>query len=268
MKKLKKSVYDFWNKKSCGEELYLFYTTKAGFMTQSLARYSIEPYISKFADFTGARDLKVLEIGVGLGADHQKFAEAGANLWGIDLTEHSIKYTAQRLKSFRLKSRLAVGDAENLKFADDSFDRVYSWGVLHHTPNTPKAIAEVFRVLKPQGKAYIMIYNKWSVVGFMLYVRYAILGLRFWLNIDQIYAQYLESRGTKAYSISETKNLFASFSHLQVTTVLNHADLLESNVGQRHNGLLLNLARKFWPRSLIRRYFPNAGLTMMVLATK
>ena len=95
--------------------------------------------------------MKVLEIGVGLGADHHQFAAAGAELFGIDLTERAIAHTQHRLTVFGLKSDLAVGDAENLNFPDESFDKVYSWGVLHHSPDTPKAIAEVWRVLKRGG---------------------------------------------------------------------------------------------------------------------
>lgn len=109
--------------------------------------------------FNKACGLRVLEIGVGLGADHQQFAEAGADLCGVDLTERAIKHKRQRLAAFGLNSNLAVGDAENLNFPNASFDRVYSWGVLHHSPDTPKAIAEVLRVLKPGGVANIMVYH-------------------------------------------------------------------------------------------------------------
>src|SRR5437016_2153494 len=95
------------------------------------------------------RGRRVLEIGVGLGADHQRFAEAGAELYGIDLTDRAVRHTQGRLALFGLTSKLEVGDAERLNFPDEYFDCVYSWGVLHHTPNTAAAIAEVRRVLKP-----------------------------------------------------------------------------------------------------------------------
>ena len=70
-----------------------------------------------FAKFKGSCNPKVLEIGVGLGADHQCFASAGSELHGIDdLTERAIVDTHHRLSFFGLTSRLAVGDAENLAF--------------------------------------------------------------------------------------------------------------------------------------------------------
>lgn len=151
MNHAKEAVREFWNQAACGEALYLADTEKASYAAQARTRYALEPYIRDFARFEETRGLRVLEIGVGLGADHQQFAEAGADLWGIDLTERAVEHTRQRLAAFGLSSHLAVGDAEHLDFPDESFDRVYSWGVLHHSPDTPKAIAEVWRVLKRGG---------------------------------------------------------------------------------------------------------------------
>jgi SAM-dependent methyltransferase len=264
----KQQVHDFWNQASCGEALYLTDADRGGFQVQAETRYALEPYILDFAGFQEARGERVLEIGVGLGADHQKFAEAGAILSGIDLTERAIEHTRRRLAVFGLTSELAVGDAENLAFADQSFDLVYSWGVLHHSPNTPKAFAEVWRVLKPGGRARIMIYYKWSLIGLMLWLRYALLRLRPWLTLSEIYSRYLESPGTKAYSVPEARQLCAAFSDVRIRTVLTHGDLLESDAGQRHQGALLNLARALWPRALIRRLLPSNGLFMLIEARK
>lgn len=264
----KAQVHDFWDRASCGEELYLSGQDQAAYRAQADKRYELEPYIPAFAGFAEARGSRVLEIGVGLGADHQRFAEAGADLWGIDLTGRAVGHTRRRLAAFGLSSRLAVGDAESLGFPDASFDRVYSWGVLHHSPDTPKAIAEVWRVLKPGGEARIMIYHKWSLVGLMLWVRYALLGLKPWLTLQEIYARYLESPGTKAYSVAEARALCSDFSQVEICTVLTHGDLLESSAGQRHRGLLLTLARKLWPRRLIRWLLPGAGLFMLIEARK
>lgn len=264
----KQRVHDFWNRASCGEELYLADQEPDSYQVQAETRYALEPYITDFAGFDQAKGLKVLEIGVGLGADHQRFAAAGADLWGIDLTERAVEHTRRRLAAFGLPSRLAVGDAERLNFADEAFDCVYSWGVLHHSPDTPKAIAEVWRVLKPGGGARIMIYHKWSLVGLMLWIRYALLGLKPWLSLREIYACYLESPGTKAYSVAEARALFAAFNQVKITTVLTHGDLLESGAGQRHRGALLTLSRRLWPRRLIRRLLPGAGLFMLVEVRK
>ncbi len=265
----KQSVHDFWNQASCGEALYLGDTDRAGYTAQAEARYNLEgEMIFGLAQFTQCRGLKVLEIGVGLGADHQKFAEAGAELYGIDLTERAVEHTRRRLEVFGLTSQLSVGDAENLDFPDGTFDRVYSWGVLHHSPNTPRAITEVFRVLKCGGKARIMIYHKWSMIGLMLWLRYALLAGKPWRSLKSVYSEHLESHGTKAYSIEEAKQLFSAFSNVKIRTVLGHGDLLTSAAGQRHQGGALNFARKIWPRWFIRQFFPGAGLFMLIEADK
>jgi SAM-dependent methyltransferase len=264
----KQQVHDFWNKASCGEELYLKESDRAGYAAEMETRYSLEPYILDFARFEETQGLRVLEIGVGLGADHQRFAEAGADLWGIDLTERAIEHARARLACFGLRSRLAAGDAEALGFDNETFDCVYSWGVLHHSPDTDKAVAEVHRVLKRGGAAKIMIYHKWSMVGLMLWLRYALLGLRPWLTLSQIYGGCLESPGTKAYSVGEARKLFGAFQHVRIRTVLTHGDLLESDAGQRHRGMLLDVARRIWPRRLLRRLFPGAGLFMLIEAIK
>ena len=114
MKIEKNSVKDFWNDGSCGENLYLTNEEKDGYIAHSKKRYDLEGFlIYPFAQFEKSKGLKVLEIGVGLGADHQNFAESGAILSGIDLTERAIKHTSNRFNSLSLKSNLSTGDAES-----------------------------------------------------------------------------------------------------------------------------------------------------------
>jgi len=179
----KQQMYGFWNEAACGESLYLKEVDCAGYQAHSEMRYQLEPFIPTFADFATAKEQKVLEIGIGLGADHQRFAEAGAELYGIDLTERAVEHTRRRLVLFGLSSTLSVGDAENLAFPDETFDQVYSWAVLRHSPKTPLAIEEIYRVLKSGGTAKVMIYHKWSMIGLMLWLRYALLVGRPWRNL-------------------------------------------------------------------------------------
>ena len=219
----KVAVREFWDRASCGEELYLRGRDRLGYERQAQIRYELEPYIPGFARFEEARGRRVLEIGVGLGADHQRFAEAGAILDGIDLTPRAISFTEHRLSQFGLKSNLKLGDAEALAYPDDHFDVVYSWGVLHHSPDTPRAISEVCRVLKRDGVARIMMYHKHSMVGYMLWLRYAFLKLRPTMTLMEIYAKHLESPGTKAYSIKEARHLFRSFRRVEISTQLTMA---------------------------------------------
>jgi hypothetical protein len=74
---LKDQVREFWNRTACGETLYLHGMDREAFEEQRRVRYQLEQ-IPEFADFPSFRGKKTLEIGVGLGADHQSLAEAGA----------------------------------------------------------------------------------------------------------------------------------------------------------------------------------------------
>jgi ubiquinone/menaquinone biosynthesis C-methylase UbiE len=264
----KDAVRAFWDEASCGERLYLPDTTASGFRQHDSERYRLEPYIETFAQFESAKGLRVLEIGIGLGADHQRFAEAGAELVGIDLTPRAIDRTRERFYALGLTSELKVGDAEKLDFESNCFDVVYSWGVVHHSPDTRAAVNEIYRVLKPGGVAKVMVYNKYSLVGLMLWLRYALAAGRPLTSLASIYSTYLESPGTKAYTESEARDLFARFEQVSVSVVLSHGDLLTSQAGQRHGGLALEAARLIWPRWLLRRICRRNGLFMLIDATK
>jgi hypothetical protein len=113
-----------------------------------------------------------------------------------------------------------------------------------------------------------MMYHKYSFVGFMLWLRYGLAAMRPFCGLASIYAKYLESPGTKAYSIDEAKALFQQFDDVRIRTVLTHGDVLSSSAGQRHEGLMLSFARSVWPRRIIRRFFPKNGLFMLISASK
>jgi ubiquinone/menaquinone biosynthesis C-methylase UbiE len=158
---LKERVHDFWQAHPCGTKFSdappgsrLFYERVEEH------RYRTEWHIPAAADFQGARGLNVLEIGCGLGTDGAQFARAGANYTGVDLTEAAVELARKRFELFDLSGTFRTADAENLDFADESFDLVYSHGVLHHTPDTVRAVHEVHRVLKPGGRAVVMLYHR------------------------------------------------------------------------------------------------------------
>jgi ubiquinone/menaquinone biosynthesis C-methylase UbiE len=158
---LKERVRAFWQAHPCGTK---FSDAEMGtpefFERVEAHRYIKEWHIPEAADFAGARGLQVLEIGCGLGTDGAQFAQAGAHYTGIDLTEAATSLARKRFELSGLIGEFRVADAENLDFADNSFDRVYSHGVLHHTPDTARAVREIHRVLKPGGRAMIMLYHR------------------------------------------------------------------------------------------------------------
>ena len=210
----------------------------------------------------------MLEIGVGLGADHQLFAEAGSRLTGIDLTERAIDHVRRRFEAFGLQSDLRVANAERLPFPDQSSTSCTP-GACCITPPTRRApCARPGAVLRPGRQARVMIYHRHSLVGFMLWVRYALLAGRPWRSLNDIFANHMESPGTKAYSVAEARELFSDFASVTIRTVLTHGDLLESDVGQRHRGRLLSTGEADLAASAAACGVPGRGLYMLIEATK
>ncbi len=113
-----------------------------------------------------------------------------------------------------------------------------------------------------------MIYHKWSIVGFMLWIKYGLFKFNPFVRLEYLYSNYLESPGTKAYSVEEAKELFSCFSEIEIDTALTHGDLLDGPAGQRHEGILLDVARKIWPRKIIKKVFPRFGLFMLIRLRK
>src|SRR6185312_3687541 len=158
---LKERVRAFWQANPCGVK---FADAEPGsrrfYELVETHRYAKEWHIPAAAGFAGARGLKVLEIGCGLGTDGAQFANAGAEYTGVDLTEAAVELARKRFQLFDLPGKFQTADAENLDFADESFDLVYSHGVLHHTPDTARASREIHRVLRPGGRAIVMLYHR------------------------------------------------------------------------------------------------------------
>jgi ubiquinone/menaquinone biosynthesis C-methylase UbiE len=158
---LKERVRAFWQANPCGTK---FSDAEPGsrrfYELVEEHRYTKEWHIPAAAGFAAANGLKVLEIGCGLGTDGAQFALAGAEYTGIDLTEAAVDLARRRFELWELTGGFKVSDAENLDFPSESFDLVYSHGVLHHTPDTPGAVREVHRVLRPGGRAVVMLYHR------------------------------------------------------------------------------------------------------------
>jgi ubiquinone/menaquinone biosynthesis C-methylase UbiE len=170
---IKKQVQRFWQKSPCDS----WFTNEprgsvAFYQSLDEHRYKMHPGLRSAVGFEQTRGLRVLEIGCGCGSEAELFARAGADYTAIDLTNAAVHITRRRFQLANLEGRFVQGDAENLPFPDGSFDFVYSHGVLHHTPDTPRTISEVHRVLSPGGRAAIMLYYRDS---FNYYVNLGII---------------------------------------------------------------------------------------------
>ncbi len=108
---------------------------------------------------------RVLEIGCGLGAHAQLLAEAGCDLTCIDLTQKAVDLTLKRFALRRMKVDVRMMNAEKMTFPDAEFDFVWSWGVIHHSPDTEAIVREVYRVLKEGGEFRLMVYHRRSLTA-------------------------------------------------------------------------------------------------------
>lgn len=268
---LKARVREHWDREPCGTRGLDGDALREGLRQQERERYRLDPHIPDFADFGAARGLKVLEVGVGAGTDFIQWLRAGADAWGIDLSPRSLELAADRVaaEGFTLADgRLQVADAEHLPFADASFDLVYSYGVIHHSPDTRAAIAEIHRVLRPGGEARVMIYHVPSLGGFLLWGVHGLARGRPWLSPREAIYSHLESPGTKAYTLAEARALFAAFAEVRVSTALLAGDLLTMRPSGRYQGALARLAWRLYPRGILSRVGGRLGTGLLVRARK
>lgn len=269
----KAEVRAHWEHETCGTRYGE--STELGDRLREIetARYRLEPYIPPFADFSASTGKRVLEIGVGAGVDFCRWVAAGAQATGVDLTEAGIRSTRERLDfsgADPASYRLQTADAENLPFQDGTFDLVYSWGVLHHSPDTERAFREACRVLRPGGVFKGMIYHLPSWSGWFMWVLYGPLRGRPFLSPRRAVFERLESPGTKAYSLREAHELVqgAGFDHVRLSTRLGSGDLLLTKPSSRYQGALFNLIWKVYPRWLVRLLGDRFGLYLLIEATK
>lgn len=162
-------IQAFWNRYPCGE-------SKVGGLQQHQAdyeaffadydryRYGKEGHILRCLDEIDFKEKQVLEIGLGQGADSEQLIKRGAIWSGLDLTPESVARVQTRLSLRRLPHQsVKQGSVLQLPYDDQSFDVVFSHGVLHHVPDIQVAQREIHRVLKPGGQLIVMLYARWSL---------------------------------------------------------------------------------------------------------
>ena len=172
-------VESFWRVEACGTHFVDGFANRREFFAKFREhRNRVLQYIPRLVPFEEAAGKSVLEIGCGNGSDGVMFASRGARYTGVDLTQTAVDATSEHFRVLGLEGTFHTADAENLSFPDASFDFVYSLGVLHHTPNPRRAIDEVHRVLRPNGKAIVMLYHKNSINYYLRilgYMRFRVL---------------------------------------------------------------------------------------------
>jgi len=181
-------------------------------------RYKFEPYVIDLIKSFASKGKLILEVGCGMGTDSRLISRLDADIVSLDLSMRNVSFSLKGMSLLGLKGKGVNSDAENLPFRDGTFDIVYSYGVLHHTPDTQKAINEVYRVLKPNGKAVIMLYHKgYAYYALLLMHGYKkILGI---YNKDRLTSQYDHTPLSRMYSKQEIKRIFCNYRNLKLSVV-------------------------------------------------
>jgi len=212
-------VKKFWNSRPCNINHSKETIGTCSFFDQvEQKRYFVEPHIPQFAEFNKWKNKSVLEIGCGIGTDTIIFARAGANITAIDISERSIQISQERAKVYGLSDKIdfiqgSAEEMDSLLEIKPQFDLIYSFGVIHHTPN-PENIIKWFQfLLEKNGIIKIMLYHRYSWKVLKILIKYG--KLRFW-KLNQIIARHSEAQTgcpvTHVYSKKQARKMLEKHS--------------------------------------------------------
>ena len=186
--------------------------------------------LERFVPYPELKGKSVLEVGCGMGLVASHIARAGARLTAIDMTPRAVFATRTRLEQAKLEGTVLEMDAEDMQFPNHSFDVVITWGVIHHSGNMQKVLDEIWRVLKPGGHAYVMIYNRNSL-RLQVYCRFwlgVVCGRFFRQSFDQIVGSITDGYIARHLTAPEFKGMARRFSAVTIsysdekTTILKY----------------------------------------------
>jgi 2-polyprenyl-3-methyl-5-hydroxy-6-metoxy-1,4-benzoquinol methylase len=211
-------VRRYWDARPCNIRHSLKEVgTREYFDEVEARKYFVEPHIPGFAEFERWNGKRVLEIGCGLGTDTVRFARAGARVTAVDLSEESLDLARKRAAVFGLQDRITFyrADAERLSevVPADTYDLVYSFGVIHHTPRPQNVIAEMRKYMGPASSLKIMVYHRYSYKVLWILLR---CGMGAFWKLDELIARHSEAQTgcpvTYTYSRKTVRGLLEGFS--------------------------------------------------------
>lgn len=211
--------------------------------------------LHEYARFAGK---KVLDVGCGNGYVLSRFAMNGAETHGVDLTPAAVDLCRRRFAFMGLHGDFRVANAEALPFEDDTFDCVTSMGVLHHTPDTPKAVDEVYRVLKPGGRLILMLYHRNSV---LYRWRFPVTALLMRRSMQRLVNE-VDGKGNPkgdVYTKDEARQLLHRFTDLEMFAGLLEGSMFIPRIGRILPRALFRPLERRWGWFLyIKGYKPAA----------
>src|SRR5690349_7035184 len=256
-----------WSQDPCGAEYEREHELGTREFFDSVERYRYQeyaPWMPRLMEFEKFRGARLLEVGCGMGTDLLQFARGGARCTGVDLTPRSVEITRHRFRLYVADGDFMISDGEHLPFRSESFDVVYSNGVLHHTPDTAGSIREVHRVLRPGGVAKIMLYHRNSLNYWVeIVLRRGVLGLEFLRgrSAEQIMSCVIEFSDhdarplVKVYSRRQVRELFGMFKDVRVDV----EQLMRAE---------LRFLSPLIPDALLEKLRTTIGWNVIVTATK
>jgi glycosyltransferase involved in cell wall biosynthesis/ubiquinone/menaquinone biosynthesis C-methylase UbiE len=223
----KHEIQNQWNNNPVGSETARSAQPHTLEWFKEVERYRYDvyaPWMPRVMEFARHAGETVLEVGGGMGTDLAQFAANGAIVTDVDLSGGHLEIAKENFRLRGLSGRFVHHDAEHLPFDDNSFDVVYSNGVLHHTPNTRRAIAEILRVLKPGGRAIVMVYAEnslhyWRNLVWYYGMRSGDLAAR---SMGDIMSRTVERTGNEArplvkvYTKPRLRALFGDFTDIRI----------------------------------------------------
>lgn len=212
------AVRNYWDVRPCNlHHSEKEVGTKPYFDEVEYRKYLVEPHIPLFADFGAWRGKRVLEIGCGMGTDTINFARNGARVTAVDLSQKSLDLAAQRARIYGVQDyiRFHIANAEELTryVPVESYDLIYSFGVIHHTPSPTKAMNEILHYMGPDSTLKIMLYHKISWKVLWIWAKFGHF-CRFY-DISGLVARYSEAQTgcpmTYTYTKKSAKRLLEDF---------------------------------------------------------
>ena len=264
---MKARVRAHWEREVCGTRFAQGDDRRAYFAELERYRYEQDYMLRDFAQFPSGRGKRVIEVGVGAGSDFLNWVRSGAEACGYDITQAAVDLVHERLGLEGLAADVSVGDAEALPAPSGAFDIFYSWGVLHHTPDTEKAIAEAYRVLKPGCVLKIMLYHFPSVASLLVWTVHGPLARDF-RSIRAVCADHIESPNTNLFTTAEARAMVGRYfqpSTVSIRTFLGSGDLLSNTALSEQYGDKWKIAMRLYPRWFVRRLLGHSFGTVMTI---
>jgi len=164
-------VRKFWDDRPCNvRHSSKEVGTKEYFDEVETKKFFVEPHILDFTEFSKWEGKKVLEIGCGLATVGTNFAINGADYAGVELSESSLELAKKRFEVLDQKGSFYSGNAEELSsfVPVETYDLIYSFGVIHHSPHPEKIISEIKKYMNENSTLKIMLYAKDSWKNYMI----------------------------------------------------------------------------------------------------